>query len=153
MPEERTSVWRMLNFPPIPEIPEPFCGKSLAAIEVIYCGDPADGAGLVARLREVGDVDMDTMAVQPPAGIADLHMDPPEPLPYLGDSILIGDLPPAAMDSLLNAIGPSPGSQLILVELRHCGGALSRAPEGAGALATFPGSFLAFASTSSQCRR
>jgi FAD/FMN-containing dehydrogenase len=145
VPEEMTSVWRMLNFPPIPEIPEAFRGKSLAAIEAIYCGDPADGERLVAPLREVGDVEMDTMTVQPPAGIADLHMDPPEPLPYLGDSILIGDLPPAAMDSLLNAIGPSSGSQLISVELQHCGGALSRAPEGAGALATFPGSFLAFA--------
>jgi FAD/FMN-containing dehydrogenase len=145
VPEEMTSVWRMLNFPPIPEMPEPFRGKSFAAIEAIYCGDPADGEGLVAPLREVGDVDMDTMAVQPPAGIADLHMDPPEPLPYLGDSILIGDLQPAAMDSLLNAIGPASGSQLISVELRHCGGALSRTPESAGALATLPGSFLAFA--------
>jgi hypothetical protein len=133
-----------LNFPPVPEIPEPFRGNSYTAIEAIYCGDAADGEGLVAPLREAGTVGMDTMAVQPPQGIAELHMDPPDPLPYLGDSLVIGDLSPAAIDSLLKAIGPGSGSQLISVELRHCGGALSRTPEGAGALATFPGSFLAF---------
>jgi FAD/FMN-containing dehydrogenase len=144
VPEEMTSVWRILNFPPVPEIPEPFRGNSYTAIEAIYCGDPADGEGLVAPLREAGTVGMDTMAVQPPQGIAELHMDPPEPLPYLGDSLLIGELSHAAIDSLLKAIGPGSGSQLISVELRHCGGALSRTPEGAGVLATFPGSFLAF---------
>jgi FAD/FMN-containing dehydrogenase len=145
VPEEMTSVWRILNFPPIPEIPEPYRGNSYAMIEAIYCGDPADGEGLLAPLREAGAVNMDTMAAQAPEGIAELHMDPPDPLPYLGDSLVIGDLPPAAADSLLKAIGPGSGSQLISVELRQCGGALSRAPEGAGALATFPGSFLAFA--------
>jgi FAD/FMN-containing dehydrogenase len=144
VPEEMTSVWRILNFPPVPEMPEPFRGNSYTAIEAIYCGDPANGEGLVAPLREAGTVGMDTMAVQPPEGIAELHMDPPEPLPYLGDSLLIGDLSTEASDSLLKAIGPGFGSQLISVELRHCGGALSRTPEGAGALATFPGSFLAF---------
>jgi hypothetical protein len=144
VPEEMTSVWRILNFPPVPEIPEPFRGNSYTAIEAIYCGDPADGEGLVAPLREAGTVGMDTMAAQPPVGIAELHMDPPDPLPYLGHFILIGELPPAAIDSLLTAIGPGSGAQLISVELRHCAGALSRAPQGAGALATLPGSFLAF---------
>jgi FAD/FMN-containing dehydrogenase len=143
MPEEMTSVGRLLNFPPIPEVPEPFRGRSFTVVEAICCGDPADGERLVAPLRELGSVGMDTMAIQPPAGIADLHMDPPEPVPYWADSMLIGELPPAAMDSLLEAIGPGSDSQLVSVELRHCDGALSRAPQGAGALAKLPGSFLA----------
>jgi Berberine and berberine like len=45
----------------------------------------------------------------------------------------------------MEAVGPGSGSQLASVELRHCGGALSRASGGAGALASLPGSFLAFA--------
>jgi len=144
VPEEMTSVWRLLNFPPIPEVPEPLRGRSFTAIEAIYCGDPADGEELVGPLRELGSVAMDSVAVQPPAGIAELHMDPPEPVPYWGDSILIGELPAAAIDSLLEAVGPGSGSQLLSVELRHCGGALSRTSPGAGALATLPGSFFAF---------
>jgi hypothetical protein len=49
------------------------------------------------------------------------------------------------IDSLLEAVGPGSESQLVSVELRHGGGALSRAPYDAGALATLPGSFVTFA--------
>ena len=143
-PEQAASVGRLMNFPPIPEVPEPFRGRSFAVVEVIYNGDEASGAELVAPLRGLGRVEMDTIATVPPAGIVDLHMDPPEPSPYAGTSMLTGELDAAAIDALLAAVGPGSGSQLVSVELRHCGGALSRAPEGAGALATLPGSFLAF---------
>ena len=145
VPEEMTSVGRVMNFPPIPEVPEPVRGKSFAVLEVIYCGDPADGAELVAPLRELGNASVDTAQAQPPAGIADLHMDPPAPVPYTSESLLTGELPASAIDSLVEAVGPGSGSQLASVELRHGGGALLRAPQEAGALATLPGSFLAFA--------
>jgi len=85
------------------------------------------------------------MAIQPPAGIAELHTDPPAPVPYTSESLLTRELPAAAIDSLVEAVGPGSGSQLVSVELRHGGGALSRAPQGAGALATLPGSFITFA--------
>jgi FAD/FMN-containing dehydrogenase len=81
VPEEMTSLGRLMTFPPIPEVPDPLRGNSFTVIEAIYCGDPADGEGLVAPLRALGSVGMDTMAVQLPAGIAELHMDPPEPVP------------------------------------------------------------------------
>jgi FAD/FMN-containing dehydrogenase len=144
VPEEMTSVGRLMNFPPVPEVPEPFRGRSFAAVEAIYCGDHADGDALVAPLRELGSLSMETMAVQPPVGIAELHMDPPAPVPFASTSMMTGELPAAAIDSLLEAVGPGSGSQLLLAELRHGGGAVSRAPKGAGALATLPGSFLAF---------
>jgi FAD/FMN-containing dehydrogenase len=144
-PEEMTSVGRLMNFPPVPEIPDPLRGKSFAVLEAVYCGDPADGEGLVAPLRELGNAVIDSMAIQPPAGIAELHMDPPAPVPYTSESLLTRELPAAAIDSLVEAVGPGSGSQLVSVELRHGGGALSRAPQGAGALATLPGTFLTFA--------
>jgi FAD/FMN-containing dehydrogenase len=143
-PEETTSVGRLMNFPPIPEIPEPFRGNSYAMVEIIHCGEVADGEELVAPLRGLGP-EMDTVAAVPPAGIVDLHMDPPEPSPYASTATLVEELPAAALDALLEAVGPGSGSQLVSVELRHCGGALSRAPEGAGALGSLPGSYLAFA--------
>ena len=145
MPEEMTSVGRLMNFPPIPEVPEPFRGKSFAMLEVIYCGDPSDGEELVAPLRKLGSGGMDTIQAQPPAGIAELHMDPPTPVPYTSESLLTHELPASAIDSLVEAVGPGSGSQLASVELRHGGGALSRAPHDAGALASLPGSFITFA--------
>ena len=145
MPEEMTSVGRLMNFPPIPEMPEPLRGKSFAVLEVIYCGDVSDGDELVAPLRKLGSAGMDTIQAQPPAGIAELHMDPPTPVPYISESLLTHELPASAIDSLVKAVGPGSGSQLASVELRHGGGALSRAPQDAGALATLPGSFITFA--------
>ena len=145
MPEEMTSVGRLMNFPPIPEVPEPFRGKSFAVLEVIYCGDPSGGEELVAPLRKLGSGGMDTIQAQPPAGIAELHMDPPTPVPYTSESLLTHELPASAIDSLVEAVGPGSGSQLASVELRHGGGALSRPPHGAGALACLPGSFVTFA--------
>src|SRR4029453_3780459 len=43
MPEEMTSVGRLMNFPPVPDVPEPPRGRSFTVLEVIYCGDPAAG--------------------------------------------------------------------------------------------------------------
>ena len=145
MPEAMTSVGRLMNFPPIPEMPEPLRGRSFAVLEVIYCGDVSDGDELVAPLRKLGSAAMDTIQAQPPAGIAELHMDPPTPVPYTSESLLTHELPASAIDSLVKAVGPGSGSQLASVELRHGGGALSRAPQDAGALATLPGSFITFA--------
>lgn len=144
VPEEMTSVGRLMNFPPVPEVPDPLRGKSFAVLEVIYCGDPAAGEKLVAPLRKLGSADVDTVQTQAPGGIEDLHMDPPAPVPYTSETLLTQELPAEAIDLLVEAIGPDSGAQLASVELRHCGGALSRAPQEAGALATLPGSFLAF---------
>ncbi len=44
---------------------------------------------MLAPLRDLGPA-MDTFAVQPPAGIAGLHMDPPEPAPYAAYGMLLG---------------------------------------------------------------
>jgi hypothetical protein len=132
-----------MNFPPIPEIPEPFRGQSFTVIEAIHCGPESEAGEVLAPLRGLDPV-MDTIAEQPPAGIAELHMDPPEPAPYAADGLMTGELPAAAIDAWVAATGPGSGSRLVSTEVRHCGGALGRPAEDGGALAQLPGSFLAF---------
>jgi FAD/FMN-containing dehydrogenase len=143
-PEEATSVGRILAFPPFPEIPEPLRGNSFAVIEMVYLGDEEAGAELLAPLRALGPA-MDTFATQPPAGISELHMDPPEPGPALGDGMLLGELDSAALDAWLEVVGPGSDSPLVSVELRHIGGALARPADGGGVLDHLRGSFLQFA--------
>ncbi len=143
VPDEVTSVGRMVRVPPLPEIPEPLRGNSFAVLEAVCLTNEADGADLVAPLREL-DPAMDTFAMVPPAGIAELHMDPRDPMPVASSHSLLGELPSSAIDDLLAAAGPESGCTLPSVELRHTGGALHRSGDGHGALDTLPGSFAMF---------
>ncbi|HEV2790929.1 MAG TPA: FAD-binding oxidoreductase [Solirubrobacterales bacterium] len=144
VPEEMTSVGRLMQFPPIPDVPEAVRGKAFAILEVIFIGDEAAGKELVAPLTDLGPA-MNSLAAVPPAGIADLHMDPPGPVSGITGHLLLEDLGDEALAELLRVAGPGSGSKLTSIELRHGGGALARAKEGSGALATLPGAFNVFA--------
>jgi hypothetical protein len=73
-----------------------------------------------------------------------MHMDPPDPLPYFGEHLVLGELPATAIDDFVAAAGPGSGSTLDSVEIRHAGGALGRGGEGHGALDKLPGEFVYF---------
>jgi hypothetical protein len=143
-PDEVTSLGRLLQFPPLEVVPEAFRGKSFALVEAVFLGGETEAAELLAPLRRLGPA-MDTFATVPPVGIAELHMDPRDPVPAASTHAMLGELPAAAIDELLVAAGPGSGSTLASVEIRHAGGALARVPDGAGALATLPGSYAMFA--------
>jgi FAD/FMN-containing dehydrogenase len=142
-PEEVTSVGRLLQFPPLPEIPEPLRGQSFALVEVAFLGGKDAGDELVEPLRALRPV-MDTIAMVPPAGLAELHMDPRDPLPYLAGSQLLTGMDEAGIDAFVAAAGPGSGSALTSVELRHLGGALARPEAGQGALGTVDDAFMTF---------
>jgi hypothetical protein len=144
VPEDVTSVGRVLQVPDLPQVPDIVRGKSFALVEAAYLGDEATGAELMAPLRELGPA-MDTFATVPPAALGYLHMDPDEPSPYMSDTMLVDELPAAGIDDLLAVAGPGSGSPLVSVELRHMGGALARAEAHHGARASLPGSFAMFA--------
>jgi hypothetical protein len=54
--------------------------------------------------------------VQPEA-LGDMAMDPPDPLPFVSTTALLGDLPPAGVDDLVAAGGP--GSAQAALERRR----------------------------------
>jgi hypothetical protein len=143
-PEEISTSARILQVPPLPDIPEPVRGRNLVVIDGAYLGDEADGAEVLAPLRALGP-EIDTFAMIPPAALLGIHMDPPEPVPASGDGALIDVLPGEAIDDLVRVAGPGSGSPLLMVELRHLGGALARPQDGHGALAALEGDFAFFA--------
>jgi FAD/FMN-containing dehydrogenase len=144
VPEELMSIGRFLQFPPIPNIPEPLRGKSFVVVEATYIGDEEAGAELLRPLRELGP-SMDTFATIPVEQLQELHMDPPAPVPGHGDGMLLNDLPEDAIEELVAVAGAESGSPLISVELRHLGGALARKSPGHGALASIDADFALFA--------
>jgi FAD/FMN-containing dehydrogenase len=144
VPDSITSVGRILQFPPFPEIPEPLRGNQFVLVEAVCLDGEAAAAELLAPLRALGPV-MDTFATVPPAGIAELHMDPRDPIPYAGEHRLLGELPSEAIDAFVALAGPGSNSPMLSIELRHLGGALGRAPEGAGVTGALAGEFCLFA--------
>jgi hypothetical protein len=141
VPEEVTSVGRILQFPPIDEIPEPVRGKSFVVVEFIHCGDEAEGRELIAPLRALGPV-MDTVEWVPVESLSSLHMDPEHPVPGAGDGMALDDLDEAAIDAIVCG---TVGTPVLSVEIRHLGGALGRSRVGYGAAASFAGQFALFA--------
>ena len=152
LPEEVTSLGRLLQFPPFPEIPEPLRGRAFAVVEAACQLDEAQAAPLLAPLREL-DPAMDTFATMPPAGLADLHMDPPDPLPGSGGHVMLDSPPPDAIDAVVEIAGAGTDSPLVSLELRHTGGALARRDPGNGALASLDGTLSLFGSARRRCRR
>ena len=142
VPDEVTSIGRLLQLPPIPELPEPLRGRRLVAVEIAFAGSEEDGRALLAPLRALAP-EIDTMEITGPTGLLGLHGDPVGPSAGIVDHALLGELTHAGIDALVAVAGPGSGSPLVSVELRHLDGALAQAPAGAGALATVDASFLA----------
>jgi FAD/FMN-containing dehydrogenase len=143
VPEELTTVGRVLRFPPVPEIPEPVRGQSFVVLQAIYVGDEAAGAELLEPLRALGPV-LDTVATMPVAELSHLHMDPEQPVPGVGDGDLLAELTPETVDAFVAAVGPGSASSLLSVELRHLGGAIGRPAADHGAIAAFAAEFAVF---------
>jgi FAD/FMN-containing dehydrogenase len=133
VPEEVTSDVRFLRPPPLPTVPEPIRGKALLVFGACIIGGE-EGEKLVAPLRELGEPILDTMTAVSPETLSTIAMDPEDPVPSFGHHGVLREFPDEAIDALVEVAGADSGTPLLLANVRQCGGALGRAPEGAGAL-------------------
>jgi FAD binding domain len=136
---DKLMTWAsLMQFPPLPAIPGPLRGRASAVVMGAFLGTAADGYDLLHDLVALRP-EMDTFASVQPVGLSELALDPPDPLPYRSTHQLVGELPAKAIDDFVAAVDMRPGAPLAIAQLRHMGGALTRRPPGAGALATLPG--------------
>ncbi len=142
-PDEMTTWASVIHFPDAPEIPEPVRGRRCTVLHAVLQGDEAEGRRLLADVRALGPA-MDTFAMVPPAALADLAMDPPEPVPVSSTTALVHDLSPRTLDDLAT-VATDETSPLVMLQLRHLGGELARRRPGAGARATLEGAYCVFA--------
>jgi len=143
VPDEVTSIVRLLRPPPIPEVPEPLRNRPVITIGAACIGDRENGERLLAPLLEIGEPIMSGVGQIPAAGLCRIHMDPEQPVPGIGHHMTIAELPDEAIEAFVaNGPGPETGSVLLLAELRQLGGALGRAKEGSGALDKLDAAFV-----------
>jgi hypothetical protein len=143
VPEDLTSCGRILQLPPLPDIPEPLRGRGFVLVEMAYVGSEEDGAELVRPLRELGP-EMDTLATIPMPALSHMHMDPDHPVPGTGDGMMLDELPLEAIDRLVEVAGPGSGSPLLSLEIRQLGGALARSGADHGAFDSVEADFVLF---------
>ena len=143
LPETVDSLAGLVQMPPLPDLPESFRGRSFAVVMAAASDGEASLAPLLEPLHALTP-EIDMFAPMPASALGQLKMDPEEPVPAAGGSVLLSDATPQTVAELVRVVGPGSGSPLLLVELRHLGGALARRPEGAGVVGAIDGRYLAF---------
>jgi FAD/FMN-containing dehydrogenase len=140
VPDEVTSLGRILHFPPLPDIPEPLRGRSFVIVEAVFTGQVSEGATLLEPLRRLDPI-MDTFDSVDPRALQHLHMDPPHPVPGVGDGAFLDELPAGAIDAVVET-GVAP---LVTLEIRALGGALATPSTRHGAVGSLDAEFVMFA--------
>ena len=135
-PDAVTTSFRIMHFPPLDDLPPFLSGRSVVVVDGAFAGDVDAGRTAVAHLRALAP-ELDTWGPASPAALSHLHMDPEQPVPVVGESSLLGEIDAAGLDAFAAAVQPP----LLLGELRHLGGALSRVADGAGALGSLHGEY------------
>jgi hypothetical protein len=143
-PDEVTSMARIMQLPPIPDVPEMLRGRQIVVVSAAFLGSEEGGRSLLSPLREL-EPEIDTFATMEPLGLSYLHGDPETPVPVLSDQAIVDDLPQDAIETFVAKAGPDAGTALLMAELPHMGGAFARAGEGHGALSHIDGGYVLFA--------
>lgn len=130
LPDEVTAAFTLMNYPPLPFLPEPLRGRSVVVIKGCYCGtDPEAGADMFRAVRTgPGPAIMDTFGTISVTEMDAICKDPVDPIATLQYGALLSDLSDEAIDVFVKQAGAVPGSLLFFVELRRLGGALQRDP-------------------------
>jgi len=142
--ENVTSVVRFLRPPDIPDVPEPLRNTPLLTIDGACIGSREEGEAAFAPLLEIGEPILNTFDQVPPAALCRIHMDPEQPVPGLGHHRVLRELPDEAIDVFASISDADSGTPLLLTEIRHMGGALSRPAENGGALSHLDAEFAMF---------
>jgi hypothetical protein len=142
-PEEITTSFRIMRFPPIPELPDFLRGRSVGIFDGVALLSDEAAAEALAPFRSL-DPELDTFARVPSETLMRLHMDPEDPTPGCGAGVVLDRLDGGAVAAFLATVGPGAETTVFMAELRQLGGALGRSAPGAGALDAVTGSHLAF---------
>ncbi|PKW28196.1 FAD-binding oxidoreductase [Phycicoccus duodecadis] len=125
---DELSLWaHLFRFPPLPELPELLRGRAFISVDLTFLGAPAELDGLLAPLRQLPVLVLDTVGRVPLSELGGIAAEPVDPMPTQEYSELLRTLDAATVDRLVDAAGAGVELPLAVVQIRHLGGALARA--------------------------
>jgi FAD/FMN-containing dehydrogenase len=134
-----TTSLRVMNLPPVPEVPPVLAAGPVVSVDgAVMCPAEDDVSAarqhaedLLGPLRSVAEPLLDGWRLTTPAEAVHAHMDPTDPLPIIGDHMLLHELGEDGAAAFLRATGEGSGSPLVVAGLRQLGGAYA-VPDPAG---------------------
>ena len=126
VPETLTSTVVLQRIPPLPSVPEALRGKAVVTVRAVYCGQDEAGAAFMEPLRKLGGVMIDTFVQMPYHAVDSIANDPIIPMSVRRTTALLPDVGPGTIATLLDLAGAQAEQPLMLVEIRHLGGAMTR---------------------------
>ncbi len=134
VPDGLTSSVVLMNFPPIPDVPEFLRGQSFVMVRGCYCGPIQEGEVLVRHWREWRTPLVDDFKAMPFGQVAFISNDPVDPVPAKSTGAWLRELTDGAVDVLIQYTVPTDGPPtLMFAEVRHAGGAIGRVAPDEGA--------------------
>ncbi len=127
LPDEMTTTLTLMRLPALPDVPEPLQERFSVQLCIAYVGDAASGEELVRPMRDVAPAIIEYVGMMPYTEVDSVHNDPKDPLPFDYASSLVSDLSGEVIDALLVEAGPGVNTPLLMVEIRHLGGAMENA--------------------------
>jgi len=126
-PDDLTSSVLIMNFPPIPQLPEFLRGQSFTIVRGCYCGDLSQGEELLRYWRDWRSPLIDDFKIISFREAGTISNDPVDPLPGFNTGAWLGALSDAAIDAIVEyTVGSDGPSPLTFAEVRHAGGAIRR---------------------------
>lgn len=128
----------VLHVPPAPPFPEELHGSVAVHLAIADPDGPTGAVPLLDAMRAAAAPVVDDWGPKDAAGLAHIHLDPPDAVPAIGDARWLDATTPEIAHDLLS-VAAADGSPLIMMEIRHVAGAPTRRH---GAVVSPPGRFI-----------
>lgn len=132
-PVGATTSYRIMQLPPMDGIPEFLTGRPVVLIDGVIAVETAEelaemtsiADGLAEQLAHLAPPIFDDWALRDVSAVPGAHLEPADPLPYVGDHMLLAGVELDELGQLVELALP-PHSALTSVELRQLGGAFAQ---------------------------
>jgi FAD/FMN-containing dehydrogenase len=142
-PEELTSSIVIMNFPPIPAVPEFLRGQTAVIIRGCYTGPVKEGQALLQSWLDWQAPIANLWHAMPFSEAGTISNDPKDPSPGVSSGAWLRDLSDETIDALIQyGVSVNGSSPLVVTEVRHVSGAMARVDKHASAFGNRDASLL-----------